>query len=80
VGEYRLNIYEFTDEGQRQNPEVPGNGPTIDIEDVISSFKDYKVKVDELDQGRVPLKSNSSFSSVPSLLLTLSLAAYMTIT
>jgi len=81
VGEYRLNIYEFTEEGQRQNPEVPGTGPTINIDDIISNYKDYKIKVEELDQGRVPLKPSSSSFSAPSLfLLTISLAAYLTVT
>jgi len=80
VGEYKLNVYEFTEEGQRQNPEVPGDGPNINIDDIISSYKDYKVKVEELDQGRVPLKPNSSHFSTPSLILTLSLAAYLTVT
>ncbi|XP_063687057.1 uncharacterized protein LOC134820549 isoform X2 [Bolinopsis microptera] len=81
VGEYRLNIYEFTNEGQRQNPEVPGNGPNINIDDIISGYEDYKVKVEELDQGRIPLKPSSSSFLAPSLfLLTLSLAAYLTAT
>ena len=31
-----LNYLRFTDEGQRQNPEVPGNGPAINIDSVIA--------------------------------------------
>lgn len=28
----------FTDEGQRQNPEVPGKGPVINIDSAIARF------------------------------------------
>lgn len=27
--------FRFTNEGQRQNPEVPGEGPNINIDDII---------------------------------------------
>ena len=112
----RTPYLRFTDEGQRQNPEVPGNGPVINIDSAIArfvysvffdcrnssfgskvnfliscisnfgdlsdprfSYKDYKVKVEELDQGRVTI-NGALPSSTPSFLLTLSLIAYLTLT
>ena len=37
VGFYCMYL-RFTDEGQRQNPEVPGNGPVINIDSAIARF------------------------------------------
>lgn len=79
VGKYRLNVYEFTSTGQRQNPEVPGKGPVVNIVDQIKQFTDYKYNVEELSQGRDVLKPSSA-APLSFTLLTISVALYLTLT
>jgi len=78
VDEYRLNVYEFTENGQFQNPEVTGDGPYVDISDEIEGYKDYKNKVEELAQGRGILEPSSALPLHVSLSLVLLLAIFLT--
>lgn len=80
VGDYRLNVYAYTREGQQQNPEVPGNGPSISIGDIVDQFKDYKYKVEELSQGRDVLKPSAAITPSLSFLLTIYIVIYLTLT
>lgn len=71
VGEYYLNVYEFTEDGQFQNPEVPGEGPEVDLDDIKKEFSLYKSDVAEIEAGRTVLKAGASSTFTTAVIRTL---------
>merc|ERR1712113_163593 len=73
VDEYRVNVYEFTKEGQGQNPEVPGDGPTVDLEDFITQYDTFSYAKGQLSRGNTFTGSSALISTDTSILLITSL-------